>query len=321
LILSRKHLSIGFTIALVLAVGLVACSSNESSKYSGVDASAETTSNGTGGSPPHNDSGDTNITSEPEPDGAAGMGGGPEIDDATTGLDEASDTATGPTTDDVSDVKVPRGPGVLFSFDLDSDFKRCNPGVLIPPCWHIAVEGDAGGSGGTFEPVIHEAVVGHSPERALAWTATYPGYDARVRLSATLAQNEDWAHLTRLHIEVYVASGLSSVHAYQLFIQGGVETGYGSIYQTGLPDDLLPRTYADGGSADDGSVDSGSVDSGSVDSGSDFHDLSIDLTDPSNDLTVLGAVAGMGIVFLAESAESGAALLPTVVHIDNIWLE
>jgi hypothetical protein len=191
------------------------------------------------------------------------------------------------------------GPRVLFSFDTNGDFTACDRASITPPCWITTRADDAGGPGGTFASVADDAVTGHTPARALAWTAPYPQYGAPLSILGNLPVNQNWTGRTRLHFPVRVTSGSSSVDSFDVFIQGGVEANYVSIYQAHIGADLL--------------ADSGA--------GSVFVDLTIDFTDPDVPKATLGSVAGVGILLRSITEGSGSAPPPTVVEIDNIWLE
>jgi len=210
---------------------------------------------------------------------------------------EAGDTPT-PSPVDASDAPViDTGPRTLFAFDTDAEFTQCAEDFIIPPCWLIA-GGDAG-SGGTFMPVADEAVPGHVPARALRWRATYDGFGSRSRLLATFASNQNWTLRTRLHFSLKVVSGFSSIMSYDLFVQGGVETQYAAIYQFNLPETLVSE------------------------GGPGFVEVVIDLSRPSVDRSALVGVAGLGIALTAIQEPLGgeAAPVPTVIEIDNIWVE
>jgi hypothetical protein len=94
-------------------------------------------------------------------------------------------------------------------------------------------------------------------------------------------------------------SGLSSILSYDLFVQGGIEAEYVSIYRFKLPDTLIPEA------------------------GSAFVDLTIDFTAPDIDRRALLGAAGLGIALtaIAEPLAGEVAPAPTVIEIDNIWLE
>jgi hypothetical protein len=260
------------------------------------------TSNDPAGAAPVGSGGGTNTGGN-----AGGESGTSQVDasrgDETSGGDETSTVDATPPAEEEAAVKGPRDAGALFTFDTDSDFNVCEPGFFSPPCWQTSIDIDAGGLGGTIGPVADEAVVGHLPARALAWTGVFPAYDIGIRLYATFAANEDWTARTKLHFQLRVASGLLSLNSYELFIQGGFAASYGSIYQTSLAEDLVPGV--------------------SGDEGSTFHDLSIDLTSSSIDRRVLLAAAGLGVVLhsVTELPSGGVVPPPTVIEIDNVWLE
>jgi hypothetical protein len=246
---------------------------------------ADTT--GEGGSQPVDDAGAVDDAAEAGPVNDGGAVDESDVSDhaaadSGAGGPDAIDEAAPPVEEEAAVIPA-RGPGVLFSFDSDDDFRTCDPNAIIPPCWQSQIDSDAGGPSGTLMPVADDAIAGHLPPRALEWTAVFPGYDVNVRLGATFARNEDWTARTRLHLSVRVTSGFSSLRVYQLFVQGGVEASYGSIYTLGTPADLDPALPSD---AD----------------GSTFRDLSIDLTAPDINRTTLTAVAGIGIVLRSVAA-------------------
>jgi hypothetical protein len=222
------------------------------------------------------------------------------VDAQGTPQPEAQSPMPTPSPADANDgfIDLGTGPRTLYSFDTDADLAACDENFIVPPCWIIAT-GDDAGSGGTFTGVGEDAVPGHVPARALKWTATYSGFGSRSRLLATFASNQNWTSRTRLHLSVKAVSGFSSIMSYDLFVQGGVEANYAAIYQFHLPDTLLPEA------------------------GSGFVELTIDFTGAQVDRQALLGVAGLGIALTAISEPLGgeAAPAPTVIEIDNIWLE
>jgi hypothetical protein len=235
--------------------------------------------------------------------GGAAMGGSSGTGGDTNGaVDDASPGMTMSDNDGAPDVdEIETGPQTLFSFDDDSDFHLCAGGIVLPPCWLISVDGMSGVDGGTLAPVADEAIDGHAPARAAAWSAIHQSYGGNVRVLATFSPDRNWSRRTRLHFNIKATSGVSSIDSFNLFIQGGVEVAYQSIYQFNLADQLAPPEAAGA-----------------------FIDFSIDLTSPDVNLAALNGVSGVGVVLRAvpmPDAGGDAVPPPTVIELDNIWVE
>jgi len=296
LILTRLSTAHGGTILALGALALLASCVGEgsvsfvSSDGSGGNTTSDASGNASGGSGVSSSAGG----SDPGAGGSAGQGAGGEPAADASGRRDGpiaekipEDGGRRDAADDGAGIARDSGPGgVVFNFDLDSDFAF----------WDTLNDVDGVSTGGALVLVNDDAVPGHVPARALQWSVTFTNFQTGVRALAQFPQPMNWSGRKALHLTVKITSGAASLQSYQLYIQTGGPS-FASRYLDEQPIGPI---------ADNGTV---------------FHDVSISLTNT----TISASLAFFGLVLhpapRASSSTSLPAPAPAIVEIDNIWLE